>query len=59
VRGVAAFVLLCALLLPPYSCVDRDHLCKGERLQFVEIPHKRDYTIRKITVVLKFDLWIT
>jgi hypothetical protein len=35
------------------NCVRR------ERLQFVEIPHNWDMDIRKITVILKFDLWIT
>jgi hypothetical protein len=31
----------------------RDLLCKGERLQLVEIPHKGDKLEIKITVVFK------
>jgi hypothetical protein len=53
----------CALVcvaIPSLTLVLIEIICvRCERLQFVEIPHKRDYTIRKKTVVLKFDLWIT
>jgi hypothetical protein len=32
---------------------------RHDRLQFLEIPHNWDIDIRKTTMVLKFDLWIT
>jgi hypothetical protein len=54
-RLVALF--LCALFLNcvrgiavPFVVIN---ICKGERLQLVEIPHKRETTIRKKTVVFK------
>jgi hypothetical protein len=34
-------------------CVLCDQYCKGERLQLVEIPRKREKTIRKKVVVFK------
>jgi hypothetical protein len=39
--GVAALVLLCVFLLPPYSCalINIIHV-RSERLQLVEIPHE-------------------
>jgi hypothetical protein len=53
-------VLLCVyctlcltLVLIVITCV------RHERLQHVEIPHKRDWVIRKTYVALKFDIWIT
>jgi hypothetical protein len=48
--------LVCCFCLP-YSCsCFWSYYVRCERLQLVKIPHKRDHTIRKITVVLKFDL---
>jgi hypothetical protein len=32
---------------------------RRERLQLVEIPHRHDFDMRKTTVELKFDFWIT
>jgi hypothetical protein len=59
VCGVAALVLLCVFLLPPYSCALIEIIrVRHERLQLVEIPQK-EFDIRKNNVVLKFDLWIT
>jgi hypothetical protein len=55
VRGIAAtLVLACvfpSITLMLFYC---DQHCKGERLQLVEIPHKRETTIRKKTVVFKW-----
>jgi hypothetical protein len=44
----------------PYSCSWLWSYCvRCERLHLVEIPHKYEHTMRKTTMVLKFDLWIT
>jgi hypothetical protein len=60
VHIVAAILVLCVFLSLPYSCaLCCDQLCKGERLQLVEIPHKWETSLRKKSVVLKFDRWIT
>jgi hypothetical protein len=37
----------------PYSVIHCDLWCKGERLQFVEIPHKREQSSKGKTVVFK------
>jgi hypothetical protein len=60
VRVFAAIIVLCVLLSLPYSCAFLliKH-CKGERFQLVEIPRKREKILRKKTVVLKVDRWIT
>jgi hypothetical protein len=44
---------------PLLLCFSCDQHCKGEMLQLVEIPHKRETSLRKKTLVLKFDRWIT
>jgi hypothetical protein len=42
------------LLSPPLLlCLFCDHHCKGERLQVVEIPRKREKRLRKKAVVFK------
>jgi hypothetical protein len=52
--GVLRFLVLCALLVPTLLlCVLCDQSCKGERLQLVEIPRKREKDIRKKVVVFK------
>jgi hypothetical protein len=52
--GVLRFLVLCALLFPTLLlCVLCDQSCKGERLQLVEIPRKREKDIRKKVVVFK------
>jgi hypothetical protein len=43
----------CVLLSLPYSCASCDQLCKGERLQLVEIPRKREKISKEKTVVFK------
>jgi hypothetical protein len=54
VRGCAADLsLVCVALLNLTLCLICDLNCKGERLQIVEIPRKRENTIRKKVVVFK------
>jgi hypothetical protein len=46
--------VVCALLLPTLlRAFFSDLYCKGERLQIVEIPRKREDTLNKKTVVFK------
>jgi hypothetical protein len=46
---------LCVFLSLPYSCaLCCDQLCKGERLQLVEIPHKRENYNKEETMVFKW-----
>jgi hypothetical protein len=41
VRDLLRVCLVCLILLPPYSCdLLEIELCKGDKLQLVEIPHK-------------------
>jgi hypothetical protein len=48
VRVYAVILVLCVLLSLPYSCVFLviKH-CRGERLQLVEIPRKREKTTKE------------
>jgi hypothetical protein len=48
VRVFAAIIALCVLLSLPYSCAFLviKH-CKGERLQLVKIPRKREKTAKE------------
>jgi hypothetical protein len=49
VRGCAAYLsLMCVALSNLTPCFLCDLNCKGERLQVVEIPRKRENTLRKI-----------
>ena len=43
-------------LTPCFLC---DQSCKGERLQLVEIPRKREKDIRKKSRGIQVDHWIT
>ena len=53
VRIVAAILVLCVFPSLPYSCaLCCDQLCKGERLQLVEIPQENYY--KEETVVFKW-----
>jgi hypothetical protein len=55
VRIVAAILVLCVFLSLHYSCsLCCDQLCKGERLQLVEIPHKRKNYSKEEIVVFKW-----
>jgi hypothetical protein len=52
--GCATNLSLACVALPRLTlCFRCDLYCKGERLQIVEIPHKREKTIRKTAVVFK------
>jgi MFS superfamily sulfate permease-like transporter len=55
VHGIVVTLALACVsfrhLLLFFNC---DQHCKNERLQLVEIPHKRETTIRKKTVVFKW-----
>jgi hypothetical protein len=54
VRGCAADLSLVCVALPNLTlCFLCDLNCKGERLQIVEIPHKRENTLKEKTVVFK------
>jgi hypothetical protein len=60
VRSYAAICVLCAFLFPTLLlCVLCDQSCKGERLQLVEIPRKREKDIRKKSRGIQVDHWIT
>jgi hypothetical protein len=54
VRGGAAYLSLACVASPNLTlCFLCDFYCKGERLQVVEIPRKRDITLKEMTVVFK------
>jgi hypothetical protein len=51
---------LCVSLFPPlHSCFFVIIICKGERLQVVEIPHKRDIVKERKTPWYSSGFWIT
>jgi hypothetical protein len=52
VRGCAAD-FVCVALPNLTLCLLCDLYCKGERLQVVEIPRKRENTIKEKTVIFK------
>jgi hypothetical protein len=60
---VCSVVVLCSyvrILTPPYfDFWLRSYCVRRERLQLVEIPHKRDIVIYGRMMLHKFDLWIT
>jgi hypothetical protein len=59
---VCVVVALCSCVLiysPPYSRFDCNHLCKAWGTPICGESWQRDIDIRKTTVALKFDLWIT
>jgi hypothetical protein len=52
-----ALRLVCVLLFPPLPpCFFVIIICKGERLQVVEIPRERDIVKERNTVVFKWIL---
>jgi hypothetical protein len=54
VRGCAADLSpVCVALLNLTLCLLCDLYCKGERLQVVEIPRKRENTLKEKTMVFK------
>jgi hypothetical protein len=49
----------CVCCSPPLLlCFFCDHHCKGERLQIVEIPHKREKDYKEESRVIQVDHWI-
>jgi hypothetical protein len=59
---VCVVVALCSCVLlysHPYSRFDCNHLCKAWGTPICGDSSQRDIDIRKTTVALKFDLWIT
>jgi hypothetical protein len=54
------FESLCVLLfLTLLLCVLCDQYCKGERLQLVEIPRKREEDYKEESRGIQVDHWIT
>ena len=59
VRGCAADLSLVCVALPNLTlCLLCDLYCKGERLQVVEIPRKRDKTLKEESRGIQVDHWI-
>jgi hypothetical protein len=50
---------LCVALLALLLCLLCDLYCKGERLQLVEIPHKREKDYKEESRGIQVDHWIT
>jgi hypothetical protein len=60
VRGCAANLSLVCVALPNLTlCFLCDLNCKGERLQIVEIPHKREEYSNGKDCGIQVDHWIT
>jgi hypothetical protein len=60
VRGCATYLSLVCVALPTLlSCFLCDLYCKGERLQLVEIPHKRENTQKRKDHGIQVGHWIT
>jgi hypothetical protein len=54
----ACLSLLCVSLLTLLLCFRCDLYCKGERLQLVEIPHKREKDYKEESRDIQVDHWI-
>jgi hypothetical protein len=60
VRGCAVDLSLVCVALPPLLlCFFCDHHCKGERLQVMEIPRKREKDYKEESRGIQVDHWIT
>jgi hypothetical protein len=60
VRDCAAYLSLVCVVLPTLLlCVLCDQYCKGERLQLVEIPSKREEDYKEESRGIQVDHWIT
>jgi hypothetical protein len=60
VRGCAAYLSLVCVAFPNLTpCFLCDQYCKGERLQLVEIPHKREENYKEESRGIQVDHWIT
>jgi hypothetical protein len=59
VRGCAAYLSLVCVALLAYFCVSFcDHHCKGERLQIIKIPRKREKDYKEESRGIQVDHWI-
>jgi hypothetical protein len=56
---VIAVILACVSFPPLLLCSCCDQLCKGERLQLVEIPHKWENNYKEENRGIQVDHWIT
>jgi hypothetical protein len=57
--GVLHFLVLCVFLFPTLLlCILCDQSCKGERLQLVEIPRKREENYKEENCGIQVDHWI-
>jgi hypothetical protein len=52
-------ILACVSFPPLLLCSCCDQLCKGERLQLVEIPHKRENKYKEENRGIQVNHWIT
>jgi hypothetical protein len=60
VRGCAADLsLVCVALLALLLFLPCDFYCKGEKLQLVEIPRKREKDYKEESCGIQVDHWIT
>jgi hypothetical protein len=60
VRGCAVDLSLVCVALPNLTlCLLCDLYCKGERLQLVEIPRKREKDYKEESRGIQVDHWIT
>jgi hypothetical protein len=60
VRGCAADLsLVCVALLALLLCLPCDLYCKGERLQLMESPRKREKDYKEESRGIQVDHWIT
>jgi hypothetical protein len=60
VRGCAANLSLVCVALPNLTpCFLCDKYCKGERLQLVESPRKREENYKEESRGIQVDHWIT
>jgi hypothetical protein len=60
VRGCAANLSLACVASPNLTlCLLCDQYCKGERLQLVEIPRKREENYKEESRGIQVDHWIT
>jgi hypothetical protein len=55
----ADLCVVCVALLALLLCLLCDLYCKGERLQLVEIPRKREKDYKEESRGIQFDHWIT
>ena len=55
----ADLCVVCVALLALLLCILCDQYCKGDRLQLVEIPRKREKDYKEESRGIQVDHWIT